>query len=224
MNLRWMGWLLLLVGTLGHPASGQPWMPAEEVLLRRLNAEEAPLVRGVLRGADVTAYPVFVGAPVVAWGIGWMQEGAWAAPYRLTLAWAGTAGGTLLVKRLVRRPRPFVTLAGLTVRARGYDRSVFGRTSYSFPSGHAAMAFAVATSVSLSWPAWYVAVPSLVWAGGVAVSRVWLGVHYPSDVLAGAVLGAGVAYGVHRLRDVLTPTALGGGEGAPVLTVRWRWR
>ena len=57
----------------------------------------------------------------------------------------------------------------------------------SFPSGHSTVAFACATVLAL-------AVPRLRWplvalAALIAVSRVYVGVHYPLDVLAGAALG-----------------------------------
>jgi membrane-associated phospholipid phosphatase len=64
----------------------------------------------------------------------------------------------------------------------------------SFPSGHTSAAFSVATSLSISYPRWYVILPAYLWAGSVAYSRMHLGVHYPSDVLAGSIVGAGSAY------------------------------
>lgn len=62
----------------------------------------------------------------------------------------------------------------------------------SFPSGHATSAFAVAGVVALLHPSLRALVLSL--ASMIAVSRVYLGVHYPSDVVAGA--GLGLAIGV----------------------------
>ena len=63
--------------------------------------------------------------------------------------------------------------------------------SSSMPSGHATTAFAAAVAVGLVHPRlrW----PLLVLAALVAVSRVWLGVHYLTDVIAGAALGTSVA-------------------------------
>lgn len=61
----------------------------------------------------------------------------------------------------------------------------------SFPSGHAASAFAFATGVASEAP-----VPGgllIALAALVAYSRVHTGVHYPSDVVAGAVIGAGLS-------------------------------
>jgi membrane-associated phospholipid phosphatase len=63
--------------------------------------------------------------------------------------------------------------------------------SASFPSGHAASAFAFAYAVGRHLPG--LAVPIRLLAGGVAYSRVHAGVHYPGDVVIGSILGAGTA-------------------------------
>ena len=67
------------------------------------------------------------------------------------------------------------------------------KSSPSFPSGHTAAAFSLATSLSIRYPKWYVIAPSAFWACSVGFSRMNEGVHYPSDVAAGAVIGAGCA-------------------------------
>lgn len=64
----------------------------------------------------------------------------------------------------------------------------------SFPSGHAATAFAAAGVVAIRYPA--LRLPLLILAAVIALSRVYLGVHYPLDVLAGAALGLAIAWAV----------------------------
>jgi undecaprenyl-diphosphatase len=59
--------------------------------------------------------------------------------------------------------------------------------SASFPSGHAATAFAAAVAIALVYPR--LGRPLLALAVVIAVSRVYLGVHYVLDVAVGTVLG-----------------------------------
>jgi len=66
--------------------------------------------------------------------------------------------------------------------------------SASFPSGHAATAFAAAVAVGVLYPRFRT--PLLALAATVALSRVYLGVHYPFDVLAGLLIGTVTAVAV----------------------------
>lgn len=67
----------------------------------------------------------------------------------------------------------------------------------SFPSGHAATAFACATL--LAWLTPLPKVPLFVLAALIAFSRVYVGVHYPLDAIGGAVLGVATATALRRL-------------------------
>ena len=194
----------------------------DERLLLGVYAIEAPAFRGLMRAADASAYPVFLGAAPAAWGGAWLlrDNGDWADAYRLTLAQAATTVSVIGLKRLFGRPRPYAALAAITART----SDVLLDDLSSMPSGHASTAFAIATSWSLSHPRWYVVAPSMAWAGSVATSRLWLGVHYPSDVLAGSVIGAAFAVGVHLLGSQITPDFLEGDEEAralPMLHLRF---
>jgi len=73
--------------------------------------------------------------------------------------------------------------------------------SASFPSGHAASAFAFAYAVGRHLPG--LGLPIRLLAGGVAYSRVHTGVHYPGDVVVGSILGAATAATVAAASDRL---------------------
>jgi undecaprenyl-diphosphatase len=98
-----------------------------------------------------------------------------------TLAAAAASAAFCWLKRRFRRRRPCEVIGVLPEDARPADR-------FSFPSGHAATSFAIATVLALAFPP---LVPLfLAMATAIAVSRVALGLHYVSDVVAGAALGA----------------------------------
>jgi undecaprenyl-diphosphatase len=63
--------------------------------------------------------------------------------------------------------------------------------STSFPSGHAASAFAFASGVAYAFPS--AGVPVRGAAALVAYSRVHTGVHYPIDVIVGSLVGGALA-------------------------------
>jgi undecaprenyl-diphosphatase len=92
----------------------------------------------------------------------------------------------LAVKPLGHRRRPD-RAAGQVPLA----RHVRMPSSTSFPSGHAAAAFAFATGVGHVLPP--AALPLRALAALVAYSRVHTGVHYPGDIVAGALMGTTLA-------------------------------
>jgi membrane-associated phospholipid phosphatase len=95
------------------------------------------------------------------------------------------------LKAVIHRARPFQTYSFIHKETLG--------GGYSFPSGHTSSAFALATSVSIAYPKWYVIAPSFLYASAVGYSRMDLGVHYPSDVLIGAIIGSGSAFLSYKL-------------------------
>ena len=96
-------------------------------------------------------------------------------------------GITMAMKYTFDRQRPYQKYPDLI-------HPVSTEPDPSFPSGHTAAAFSLATSLSITYPKWYVIAPSAVWACGVGLSRINQGVHYPSDVMTGAAIGVGCAF------------------------------
>lgn len=85
-----------------------------------------------------------------------------------------------VLKPSFERPRPPAVEKQIQLRTDRY-------AGYSFPSNHAANNFAAAAFLSSCYPALSVSFYAV--ASLVALSRVYVGVHYPADVLAGALLG-----------------------------------
>ena len=115
-------------------------------------------------------------------GVGLVADmlGGGRCPWRPPLRRSPTSrrtGFDFLLKRAFERPRPPVVDPAV-------HPLVAVPHSYSMPSGHAMTAFAAALAVGLVDPR--LRLPLLVLAGLVAISRVWLGVHYLSDVIVGA--------------------------------------
>jgi undecaprenyl-diphosphatase len=118
-----------------------------------------------------------------------------------TAAYLASSGISELLKRAFERPRPSLVDPALHPLVAVPD-------SYSMPSGHAATAFGAAVAVALVHPR--TRLPLVGLAALVALSRVWLGVHYLTDALAGAALGSAVAVLLwlavrYRWRDIIEP-------------------
>ncbi|OPL09655.1 MAG: hypothetical protein AVO33_06500 [delta proteobacterium ML8_F1] len=67
-------------------------------------------------------------------------------------------------------------------------------TGYAFPSGHTQGVSALFFSLSASVKSRGLTVVAVVLVALVALSRVYLGLHWPTDVLGGAVAGLGVVW------------------------------
>ncbi len=146
-----------------------------------LHAHTAPLLDSLSRtlnilGGPWVTYPVLILLPALLWLTGRRRP----ALFTAAAFWTATALQWGL-KLLYGRPRPHLWPTDIHV------------SGWSFPSGHATAASALAMIlVLLAWrtphrrPA---LIAGLLYAAVMAGSRVVLGVHYPTDVLAGMLVG-----------------------------------
>lgn len=103
----------------------------------------------------------------------------------LTVTWLSP-----VLKSFFHRPRPYIYWEHVNV--------IFSKPwGGAFPSGHTAIVFAAAFILAHYYPRkmrW-----TFVLAAWVAITRIYVGVHYPTDLLGGALLGAACAWFAWRL-------------------------
>ncbi len=180
-----------------------------QFILRKANSWDAwifNLIFGEAQGKPLKRFFYYLShtadvLPCVGIGIIWL----WMKPAQWPYVLAGLSAFLLelslyyLIKKNVRRPRPFNRLKG--VRA-----LIVPPDEFSFPSGHTGAAFLLAVVLTAALPAlgpWVFA-----WAVLIGISRVYLGVHYPGDVLAGLALGTISAHAGIWLCDFFLKTSL----------------
>lgn len=157
-------------------------------ILKAINNNRNTQFDPFFRSFSKSVTPVAFAVPSVVLGEQLLRKEA--TPWRqfavTSAALVSASAVTTLLKYSIERDRPYVTYPFIEKAGEG--------GSPSFPSGHTTSAFASATSLTLMYKKWYVAVPAYAWAATSAYSRMHLGVHYPSDVLAGALIGSGCAW------------------------------
>jgi 2-O-(6-phospho-alpha-D-mannosyl)-D-glycerate hydrolase len=113
-----------------------------------------------------------------------------------------------LIKLIVRRPRPFEALANAPGPLPAPETVIAHPSSFSFPSGDAALAMGAAVAFAYVSPKYRA--PILLLGIAAALARVVVGVHYPFDVLGGMTVGI--------VSGLLAPRAVA------LLRRRLRWR
>lgn len=102
----------------------------------------------------------------------------------------GVVIGLVLLKPLVARPRPCWINQEISLL-------ITSPKDYSFPSGHSLFSFV--TSVILLLYDRRMGIPAVILAALIALSRLYLYVHFPTDVLAGTLLGILMAFLATRI-------------------------
>lgn len=155
----------------------------EKRMILRLNSGSHPAADQLMLWATRMGNGglAWIAVSLIMMGMGWRLEGL-----MMLLALSLTAFLiNLVIKPMFTRKRPYEILKSV----RTMIAPPFGS---SFPSGHAASSFAAASML------WFFNMPfrhlALVLALLIAVSRVYLMVHFPSDVLVGVVSGIVISY------------------------------
>ena len=163
-------------------------------ILKRINRLDSPFMTGfcntMATSGEILAVAVPVGIGI--YGLIDRESGMLNKAIVTGASVIGTFAISYGLKYAVGRKRPYEKYPGVL-----HPRHI--SDSPSFPSSHTSVAFALATSLSLEFPKWYIIAPSYAWAACVGLARMNQGVHYPSDILGGIVIGAGTAYLSYRI-------------------------
>ena len=121
----------------------------------------------------ITFFGSFLVVPILSTLLLFFHQLRWRILIPLWIALLSSGLLVWIMKPLIARPRPSLPL--------------IPETGYSFPSGHAAAVFTVYPFIRYAYPKYHFF--WLAFAVLIAISRIYLHVHYVTDVLAGAFIG-----------------------------------
>ncbi len=183
------------------------WQPLVlgALALAAISPLDAPIARGVARHPSATRTDA-------ANQLARMGQVEVIVPVVAGLALAGVIGHDRSLERTAVRTAEGVAIAGIATQATKYlvarvrpyaDPDLdsydfgYGHSTPSFPSGHTAAAFALATALGDASGRTWARIGLWVIAAGTGWARVAQQAHWTTDVLAGAAVGIGAA----RLAD-----------------------
>jgi len=149
--------------------------------------------------------PLSIGTPIALYAYGALSITAFGADQnqlryssesglQMGITLIGAYGLTWVLKNLADRKRPYQQYPDCIT---AYGSS----TDPSWPSGHSAGSSAIAATLCLRYPYWYVIGPSVAYALYTGFARMHLGMHYLTDVLSGYIIGTGMALLVHHFSE-----------------------
>ena len=169
--------------------------PARD-FLQRHRSKALDGLAGVFR--RMGSVPVYVGVAAGITGTGLVagNDAVKRAGGRLLFSEAMTVVADEIIKKVAGRARPDVS-------ASPWDFDPLKNKQVSFVSGHAAMAFVLATSLADDMHNTWASIGLYTFATGTAWSRLNDNRHWPSDVVGGAVLGFTVSKMMSNRWEVL---------------------
>jgi membrane-associated phospholipid phosphatase len=194
---------LLFLGLFSQCASQNDPSNLDVRIFRTINNGQSSFKSSLLGVTDYSVYPTVIAVPIgfAAYGLASDRNQEFESGALLATSEVLSYGISTLLKDGFKRDRPYEALSEV------HTNHLETSDPYSFPSGHATGAFALATMLTLRYPRPEVYLPAFVWAGLVGYGRVYFGLHYPGDVLAGALIGAGSSLLVYEYRAKILPLA-----------------
>jgi membrane-associated phospholipid phosphatase len=182
---HWVPTLIVLGGTAGLIVAdphAMPYFRSHSGNLDDLN----DILDGPITSAAVAVVPVSI---LIG---GYLRHDSYAVKTGILAgeAYADAAIVDLAIKAVTRRKRPSDVAPGAPFNDTFFSGGVSPFKGSSFPSGHAAGAFAIATVISHRygrhrWVPW----AAYGFATAISLSRITTSAHFPSDVFLGAALG-----------------------------------
>ncbi|MFA5405210.1 MAG: phosphatase PAP2 family protein [Ignavibacteria bacterium] len=167
-------------------------------IFRTINNSQCGFLNNVIPITDKSILFTSTLTPAILFGVSRANNNYYDENSSVLLALSEMLSSGIVIgtKNIVKRERPYKTLSNVH-----YNKSKFLLDRYSFPSGHSAMSFAMATSLTLRYPDKPILISGVyLYSTVISLGRIFLGVHYPSDVLAGMLVGSGSAVIIHSLR------------------------
>lgn len=157
----------------------------KELTFLLLNAYHAPWLDAVMTTLTMAGDGLFSAVVVVLlFAFSKRKEAV-----TLLLAFLTSGLVAQLMKHILDTPRPSVYLEQSKLFYDKYVQDTILHSAGSFPSGHAASAFAMATVFALFSTHKGVGIVCLVIATLIAYSRIYLAQHFLEDAVAGALIG-----------------------------------
>lgn len=173
-------------------------------IFREINKKRSPFLDRTIPVIDRTLLPTSIVTPPLMFFLARSSNSNYDENSAVLLGLSEVSSFivTAGLKLTFQRERPFMCLDDVYCD----EASTLG-DPHSFPSGHTAMSFAMATSLALRYPDNPLLIAGMfTYASTIAFGRMYLGTHFPSDVAVGMLVGSGSAILMYSLRKEIFKT------------------